>query len=390
MIGAVVTLLVIAAIVVFPGFGRRQTSVLDVYGKPSYFFGLRKIYEDLQDPKKEARVLMVHGMGASKTHSYEALSHSIARQLDFETEGVVPEVHELSWSSPLPSKSEPAKLFVRTYRKGDRTLRTYDVLWAPLIFDIKRLRLAEEEEKLRKERAWANGKLKQEMMNTRLTDPVIYLGTMQLIIRSAVKQAVCHMINGTWEFKAGGEECMNPHLGDAGVAVISESLGSFIALEAINDLENVPDKKTQKHFKLPIHGFYMLANQLPLLHLARLEKDPMAAFLDKRSGPPRGAMGFTMDVIMSFMEVVTISDPDDILSYPISASFATEYPNARFVNVRTPIGKRYVAGLINHPVKAHAGHESSPKVMEMLTNGAPDRDAVMKAAEEALDKLPSS
>ncbi len=373
MIGAAVTLALLVGLVFFPGFGHHRTSVLDVDGNQVAFFGVRKIFDNTVNPKKEARVLMVHGMGAKKDHSYEALSDAIAKKLGFDKAPNV-EPFELTPPKPLPTHAQPARLTVRTYRAGERTLRTYDVLWAPLIYDIKYEDLAKDEEKLMKERAWANGFLKQTLMNTKLTDPVLYLGTMQPFIRSAVKQSVCRMLNGTWT--TGQEDCVSPSLEDTGIAVITESLGSYIALEAINDLEN---DNPGKEFTLPIDGFYMLANQLPLLHLAHPDDDPMAHFLQRRIAPPM-EHGFTVESIHSVMEVVAISDPDDILSYPISPSLAKHYGNAQFVNVRTPIGKRYFAGRLTDPLGAHTGHASNPRVMQMLTDGGGNVEAMLKAA----------
>jgi len=378
MIGAAVTLALLIGLVFFPGFGHRSTSVLDIDGQPTVFLGVKKIYEDPVTPKKEARVLMVHGMGAEMDHSYEKLSDAIAGKLGFPTPGNTEPPLVLTPPKPLPTHALPARLTVRTYHAGERTLRTYDVLWAPLIYDIKYEDLAKDEAKLMKERAWANGFLKQELMNTKLTDPVLYLGTMQPFIRSAVKQSVCRMLNGTWTPPQDGhkEDCLNPTLKDFGVAVITESLGSYVALEAINDLEN---DNPGEEFTLPIDGFYMLANQLPLLHLAHPDDDPMEHFLQKRPAPPM-EHGFTFESIHSVMEVVTISDPDDILSYPIFPSLAKHYGNAHFVNVRTPIGKRYFAGRLTDPLGAHTGHASNPRVMQMLTDGGGNVEAMLKAA----------
>jgi hypothetical protein len=377
MIGAAVTIAFLIGLTFFPGFGHRRTSVTDVDCKPTFFFGVRKIYDPAVKPKKnEARVLMVHGMGAEKDHSYEKLSNAIAEKLGFgkpEKEEPV----ELPPPMPLPLHAQPARLTVRTYHAGRQTLRTYDVLWAPLIYDIKYKDLADDEAKLMTERAWANGFLKQSMMNTRLTDPVLYLGTMQPFIRSAVKQSVCRMLNGTWIPPQGGhgEDCLNPTSEGTGIAVITESLGSYVALEAIDDLENDHSGAT---FTMPIRGFYMLANQLPLLHLAHPDDDPMARFLLKVATPARH--DFKFDNIHSDMEVVTISDPDDILSYPISPSLAKHYGNAHFVNVRTPIGRRYLAGALTNPVRAHTGGAENSLVMHMLTDGGGNFDEAKKAA----------
>jgi hypothetical protein len=53
--------------------------------------------------------------------------------------------------------------------------------------------------------------------------------------------------------------------------------------------------------------------------------------------------------------VIAVSDPNDLLSYPIAKAFAeTEKTrDYRFVNVITGIGRKYANGLVANPLQAH-------------------------------------
>jgi hypothetical protein len=71
------------------------------------------------------------------------------------------------------------------------------------------------------------------------------------------------------------------------------------------------------------------------------------------------------------LEVVTISDPNDVLSYPVPISLAEHFPKHRFVNVRTRLSWKLLGGLAAYPMSAHTGHATNGRVIQMIAEGWP-------------------
>ena len=250
----------------------------------------------------------------------------------------------------------------RTYAsaRGDRLI-VHEVVWSPLIYELKQKKLAADERQRLPDRVPVNGRLKQYLLNERMPDPLLYVGRMGPYIRNAVKQTICtRMLAGRIAGDVGSERCEAVHIDEATFfTVITESLGSAIAFDAIAELDrDTPPSAGQSPGVLlqRTASFFMLSNQLALLHL----NEPGRAFeaADER------AFRFPM-------EVVTISDPNDVLSYPVPESLARDYPKHRFINVRTRLAWTLLGGLAAWPNTAHTGHATNRRVIAMIADGWP-------------------
>jgi hypothetical protein len=376
--GILTTLLFLAGLILNRGGAKLKSTVEDVYGKSSAVAGLETAFQQ----KHIVKLLLVHGMGPHVPGETLKFTNDVAGRLGFtakvphDTQGVMP-------APPLPPGAEPAQLWMRTYTRRNEAapgqtdaLIIYEVTWSPLIDKIKHEALKEDSEHAAT-RVGVNKLLKQNLMNDRLTDPVMYLGAMGPYIRNAMKHATCRMVNGIFhQEQLGAETCTNVHDDNIAVAIVTWSLGSRIVYDALMELEAAGSDVTATQFVLQrTFNIYMLANQLPLLQLSQA---PVSHESGECVAPPKDSLRDLLQLAASIrreiarpITIVTISDPTDLLSYPIPKSFAEDIAckSARFVNVTTPIARPFASGYIANPMTAHTGHTRSPFVLDLLAHG---------------------
>ena len=347
------------AFLFLPGFTPGRTVVTTPSGEPASFRGLRRTFDEPHAGPRLLRVLYVHGMGETKDFSARPFTDAVAAKLGMHLDGnVTIEIPQPS----LPPDSESAHINERTYvdSRGDQMV-VHEVVWSPLIYDLKEKNLTAGELLRLHERVPINGRLKQYLLNERLPDPLLYVGRMGPYIRNAVKQTICtRMLGGRIAGELGKERCEDVHIDDATFfSVITESLGSAIAFDAIAELDRDTPSATGESPRILLErtaSFFMLSNQLALLYL----------------NEPQLALGGADDRAFRFpMEVVTISDPNDLLSYPVPESLARDFPKHRFINVRTRLAWTFLGGLAAWPKTAHSGHARNRRVIAMIADGWP-------------------
>lgn len=157
--------------------------------------------------------------------------------------------------------------------------------------------------------------------------------------------------------------------GASTIAIVTESLGSEIVSESLDELRlEGSECGAADVVGAQTASFFMLANQLPLLRSARREHDGSGnggSLLDV--APQVLCQSFPMRV----HQVVAVSDPSDLLSYPIPLSIAE--PNTTFVNVVRPLGHRLIAGTLVDPIGAHTQAKNYVRVQKMIACGFPSR-----------------
>ena len=348
------------AFLLLPGFPLGRTVVTTPAGTPASFRGLRGTFVEPHTAPRTLRLLYVHGMGETKEFTARPFTNAIAARLGMTADGDA----RIEIPPPsLPADSAAPHINERTYTnaRGDR-LVVHEVVWSPLIYELKQKRLSAEEVQRLPERVRVNGRLKQYLLNERMPDPLLYVGRMGAYIRNAVKQTICtRMLAGRIAGEIGHERCEAVRIDDSVFfTVITESLGSAIAFDAIAELDRDTPASAGESPRVLLQrtaSFFMLSNQLALLHL----NEPGHAF-DETDG--ERASRFPM-------EVVTISDPNDVLSYPVPESLAREYPKHRFVNVRTRLAWTLLGGLAAWPNTAHTGARTNRRVIAMIADGWP-------------------
>ncbi len=356
------------AIVLFPGLMPARTAVTTPWGYTASFRGLARYFDGPSAQPRTLKLLYVHGMGARKDFTAQPLTDAVAARLKMRLQSKTRVALE---GVDLPERAEAPYVNERTYEaaNGDR-LVVYEALWSPLVWDIKQEKLVREEAGFMADRLPIHGRLKQHLLNERMPDPLLYVGRMGPLIRNAVKQTICvRMLEARIAGDLGSEHCEGVHIGGGvSFAVITESLGSAVAFDAIRELDrDTPAASGDSAHQILARTstFFMLANQLALLELNSPDRPGGFANVPANGGD---------DDERSFrfpLEIVTISDPNDVLSYPVPVSLAERYPKHRFVNVRTRLSWKLLGGMAAYPMSAHTGHGTNGRVIQMIAEGWP-------------------
>ncbi|MBL6615415.1 MAG: hypothetical protein ISP45_15490 [Reyranella sp.] len=264
--------------------------------------------------------------------------------------------------------------------------RTIDVLfltWSPITAPYKAVLAYDHSRGLGGDfpytRATLNRELKRGLMNDCMTDVVVYGGANGRSIRRAAEAAVCEAMGGS----ADGPRCNVPPGGaPAGIAFITESLGSKILFDAIIETWAATEKSEDKTAIDRVAGslantrmMYMVANQLPLLDAAGTST---AGAAEERPANRTN----TKDVFHLFsrarakassttapMTVVAFSDPNDLLTYRIvPGHLAGNLKDFRVVNVIVSNDTTYF-DYVERPDTAHCGYTWNPHVFGMMAKG---------------------
>ena len=132
----------------------------------------------------------------------------------------------------------------------------------------KRRRTAARIRDSQSERATVNRLLKDTLLNSCLSDALIYNGSAGIDIRRKIKRILSHIYD--LRLRRGAQSVP--------LALVSESLGSKIVRDAL--LCDPFDEESAKGFALmrSANSFFMLANQIPLLNAGNNDTCPDLAF----------------------------------------------------------------------------------------------------------------
>ncbi len=213
--------------------------------------------------------------------------------------------------------------------------------------------------------AWANAALKRQLMNWGLADAVIALGPTRALIRRAIDEAFAYAAAFDGRGAAGQE-----------FVVVSESLGSFVVLDAAGD--RFGDAPNAREVVAATSDLYFFANQFALLELGRVSGLPAAAggaeLAPRATAPPPEVSPFAvlsqwarppaarpeLALAPRPRQVIAFSDPSDALTYNVPP-----VPGAIVVNVYDRNEFDWF-GLIADPIAAHSGHSRNPAVLKLI------------------------
>jgi hypothetical protein len=206
-----------------------------------------------------------------------------------------------------------------------------------------------------------NAVAKHQIMNWGLSDAVVALGPMQAYLHSTLDQAFDYALEGAAP--------------DQEYVVVSESLGSFVVLDAY--AAKAPSVKALLDRTADL---YFFANQFALLELGRMklsgaaltggpgfvaggvpvaqpQRSPMSALVQwgaSRESPNlAGRAGLPK-------QVIAFSDPSDLLTYRMP-----RLDNVTVVNLYDR-NEGDLFGLFANPLKAHVGHVGNKAVWKFL------------------------
>lgn len=363
------------------------------------FDGLRQSLTRQDESGGVTKVLMVHGIGTHLPGYANRFRDGITRALDLTI--TASERKTITIPNPASEKSaHPATLTVTRHTDAaqKRTLLFYELTWAGLTERQKEQLAYDSQNNDGLKRAGLNKSLKS-FINGTVPDMLIYMGAGQPLITDAVKQATCWMLGNRWADlpENGAHRCDDwPQTNYASLAqdkafFITHSLGSLITIDTIQSfakqMAQSTDSATVSALRRTLREkdftVFMLSNQLPLLQLGRSPQiltDKLQDFCGTNA--PRAAQR-----VLGQLRVVAISDPNDILSYPVREDFARTTLDSRLctelVNVSLNVAAEkdvFGATSFADPLTAHSGYLEDERVTRLITDGVHAGDAPAPAS----------
>ncbi len=293
-------------------------------------------------------------------------------------------------------------------RTSKPTLIVSYLLWAPLTEQVK-CDLAAEDNDAPPKQAFAA--FAKDFIDDKLADSLLYSGAYrEKVMRPSVQAALCLVTGGHW--RAQDRTCVPGDYQDPTV-IITHSLGGYMLMDAIQaelraeDCQpNLPTARARGPAEKILENtpvIYMMANQLALLDLSTLRRDPLApktiaeksageavtkqfakCWLAARARSKTGAPVGPGETAPPKSQVVAFSDPNDILSWRLEPKNLKlprpDWGEVAVTNVYLSNNEFSVPSLFSDPVNAHTGYFVNPTVMDMLICGMQNGSAQTCAA----------
>ena len=370
-------------------------------------------------PERPLRVLLVHGMGTPTPNGFDPFIASIAGR--FGLVQVPPADAQPQWQgchqdtpaqptliqpkpTPIENAAADQKNWAQLYTydfapspNAKPTLTVNYLLWTPLTEQIK-CNLAVEDNGAPAKQALAA--FAKNFIDDKLADAVLYGGAYrEKVIRPSVQGALCKVTGGTWH--ADSRTCAPGDYQDPTV-IITHSLGGYMLMDAIQaelrtedcrpDLPTPRVRSPAEKILENTPVIYMMANQLALLDLSTLHRNPQAAkTMAEKSASEAVTKQFAScwvaararskieapiepgEIAPPKSQVVAFTDPNDILSWRLEPKNLRlprpDWGEVAVTNVYLSNNEFSVPSLFSDPVNAHTGYFANPTVMDMLICG---------------------
>ncbi len=357
------------------------------------------------EPGGSTKMLMIHGIGEHIPGYSTRLRENLADALDLtvaETRFKELDIFQPAVAGETAASGEPiGNLRVHRLLNDDlsREFLFYELTWSKIAEPERQIVAFDQSGENEFRRATVNNALKG-FLNSKIPDPMIYLGNRREAILVVAAQSICWMGSGDWgDLPDSTQEACDPagqrfasEMARDDFFFVTHSMGSRIFVDALQRLavlvndpafrDLIPETVgmlQQKRFTV-----FMLANQLPLLQMGRAKP----AFTN-RIPQICGAGGSDGDRrFLQQTSIVAFSDPNDILSYTIPPEFADAYLDSRICPAITNVNINVASvtdlfGLADFadPLTAHVGYDDDERVIAMIAQGfGPGRTA--KVVEE--------
>jgi hypothetical protein len=343
-----------------------------------------------EPPGRPLHVLLVHGMGTPTPNGFDPFIVSLAGR--FGLVQIPPDKVEAQWQGchkdpaaepaliePAPEPIENASVFpdnralLYTYNfapspNAKPTLTVSYLVWAPLTAEVK-CGLEKEDNRAPQKQAFAA--FAKDFIDDKLADALLYAGSYRKeVIRPSVQGALCRVAGGTWH--AGTRTC-DPGAYHDPTVIITHSLGGYMLMDSIQAELRTDNCRPTSSGGGPAEKIlentpviYMMANQLALLNLSTLRRDPQApktppetdavtkqfakCWLIARAAQARREGRASATAIS---HVVAFSDPNDILSWRLEPKNLRlprpVWGEVAVTNIYMSNGEFSVPGLISDP-----------------------------------------
>ncbi|MGA7180364.1 MAG: hypothetical protein WBX11_12355 [Thiobacillaceae bacterium] len=334
-------------------------------------------------PNHRVDVLMVHGMC---THGRDWADDAV-KNLNFALGGT-----DQIKLDARPVEGTKAVLYQQTLTVPTGTIRASALVWSPIVAPLKHQLCFDQTKKSDScvaggfakpaypyERASLNAALKGGLLDDCLADAIIYQGKSRDAISEQIQKAIVTASSPSGDagtptdlFKAAASETTP-------LVLISESLGSKMALDAIYKLVTSPNADASAAGRQTFDRttqIFMGANQMPILALAdqSLEgvevvragypsypSDPLAALIAIKSKRPS-------TLAVPAPHVIAFTDPNDLLSYILVPS--KQVTSYDVVDVVVSNDNTYF-GFLERPDNAHMGYRQNRTVFKLIACGKP-------------------
>jgi hypothetical protein len=352
------------------------------------FDGLNALAPMSSAQSDPARLFVIHGMTTTQDDYADGLVRGLAARLGLSR--IEFQDDHRAVPGAVSFGGESAEINLRVYHLsdgGEERMRVTALNWSPLTASVKQHQFASDNAL---PRAVINGLIKTGVINDGLGDATLYLGSYQTVMRRGVMMGLCAFLDGAFV----NDRCIPAATARGPVALISESLGSYMLFDAIEGLNRGhSDSPAGEPLFSRLRLFYMFANQIPLLELSELkpragalaaapsvESAKLNAFLDRvrrwraahAARPPAGAGPEAAPSAAKPLEIVAFTDPNDLLSYELSRRNyrqADADPHAfETSNVLYPNATAWL-GLFADPLTAHTGYSDDPEVLDLVSCG---------------------
>lgn len=232
-----------------------------------------------------------------------------------------------------------------------------------------------------------NRMVKETLVDDCFSDAVVYIGQSRESIQARIQDALAATRTQTSgvPMVAGVNALRASLVNDAGMVVLSSSLGSKLVFDAIDQmsLSADPDRRAAGHqLWNSMRGAFMAANQIPLLSLA--EEDSLNLRVDSRS--QRRAGEYAPDPLAALlanrqpwnlhaqgtrppMPIVAFTDPNDLLSFEARPFLAQRPSSENYYLVDVLVRNARSWGLIANPWTAHTHYLDNEQVLKVLFHG---------------------
>ena len=224
---------------------------------------------------------------------------------------------------------------------------------------------------LKDKRAWANALLKSQLLDDALPDVTFYMNESGgQRVREVIEDALLRALSNEGVTLANLSTGAVPTARAAPLFIISESLGSKIVVDSLQEFESNPRSQAfARQARGNIHSLFLLANQIPLLNLGEQDSyghpdsyQHLKKFAQARSDFRRGRLSD------SPLQIVAFSDPNDLLSYQLQSD-AVPRQDAVISNVIVSNDCTYF-GLVENPDTAHTHYFETTPVANAIAHGS--------------------
>lgn len=340
------------------------------------------------------KVLMVHGIGSHQPGYSTRLAENLARTLALQR--VDEQTKEITLSERADSEREFGVLRINRYLspKNERQMVFAELTWDPIVEKEKRGIEFDNSGEYSFRRASLNNSLKS-FVNATIPDVLMYNGSSRLPIQLSIGQAMCWLMNETWDslpaqgkfFCAGNSPSSLARIQDDFV-FITHSLGSRITVDALQMIASAVAERAktdvsfaEKMKLLQEKDFtvFMLSNQLPLLQLGQSEPK-VTGKIRELCGPHARTPEQRM---FKETRLIAFSDPNDLFSYAVPGKFLDEHMDSRLCPTLTNViinvtdVMNLLGGELANPLSAHTEYDADERVLGLLTRGigVPDSSA---------------